>query len=71
MKTVYPPPQTQFAGGIMRLFTIELQENKDLGAKTWPCYNEILVVVREVIMRLNCMFILPIRFPKFAHKKML
>ena len=38
----------------MRLFTIELWEIKHLGAKTWPCYNEICVIVRGVIMRLNC-----------------
>ena len=38
----------------MRLFSIELQENKHLGAKKWPCYNEIPFIVRGAIMRLNC-----------------
>ena len=30
----------------MSLFTIELYENKPLGAKTWPCYIEIHVIMR-------------------------
>ena len=36
------------------LFTIELKENEHLGAKTWPCYIEICVIARRVIMRLSC-----------------
>ena len=25
-----------------------------MGAKAWPCYNEIRIIVRGVIVRLNC-----------------
>ena len=28
-----------------------ISENNHLGAKTWPCYIEIRVIVRGVIMR--------------------
>ena len=41
-------------GILKRLLQKNHRKNKHLGAKTLPCYIETCVIVRGVIMRLNC-----------------
>ena len=48
---------------IMRLFIIDINYSKIiiLGAMTWPCYIENSLIMRRVIMRLNCSNVLELK----------